>query len=91
MFSYLRTLTTWHCPHSLAAAAAMEPISPARLAHSSKSAAADLLLWAHAGTDRRTDRRTDTVTFHRPCSSNYAAEAISQLLVLLFYYCDVSI
>jgi len=29
-------------------------ISPARWAHSSKPAAADFLLWAHAGTDGRT-------------------------------------
>ena len=39
-------------------------ISPARWAHSSKPAAADFLLWAHAGTDRR----TDTVPSHRSCS-----------------------
>ena len=33
-------------------------ISPAHLAHGSKPAAAGLLLWAHAGTDRRTEGRT---------------------------------
>jgi len=55
------TLTTWHCPHLPAAAAAIYRYSPARRAHSSKPAAvglplwAGLLLWAHAGTDRRTD------------------------------------
>jgi len=31
-------------------------------------AAAGLLLWAHAGTDRR----TDIVSLHRPCSTHYA-------------------
>ena len=37
-------------------------ITPASRAHSSKPAAAGLLLWVYAGTDRR----TDTVPFHRP-------------------------
>ena len=32
--------------------------SPARRAHSSKPTAAGLLLWIHAGTERRTDGRT---------------------------------
>ena len=62
--SYTRTLTTWHYPHSPAATcrAAMNlSISPARRAHSSKPAAAGLLLWARAWTDRWTDRRTATV------------------------------
>jgi len=53
--SYLRTLTTRHCPHSPAArrCCSDRSASPARLAHSSKSAAAGLLLW-----DRQTDGRT---------------------------------
>jgi len=66
VFGYLRTLTKWHCPHSLAA-------RPVIRAHSSKPAAAGLLLWVHAGIDIRTDWRTDTVPFHRPhyaCSAN---------------------
>ena len=36
--------------------------SPARRAHSSKPTAAGLLLWIHAGTDRRTDRQTERRT-----------------------------
>jgi len=72
VLSYLRTLTTWHCPHSPAAcpycrARAMQQsfvISACR-AHSSKPAAAALLLWAHVGTDRP----ADTVQLHRPCSA----------------------
>jgi len=70
--SFLRTLTTWHCPHSPAAAAverrlySNRSISPARRAHSSKPAAAGLLLWAHASLVRRTD------TVHRPCSAYYS-------------------
>jgi len=53
----LHTLTTWHCPHSPAAAAARRQfsnrsISSGRRAHSSKPAAA-------AGWDGRTDRQTD--------------------------------
>ena len=41
------------------------------LSHSSKSALAGLLLWAHAGTDRR----TDTAPLRRPCSACYAGSA----------------
>ena len=41
--------------------------------------AARLLLWAHAGTDRqtkrRTERQTDTVPFHRPSCTHYAGNA----------------
>jgi len=56
VFSYLRTLTTWHCPHSSATrrcwwASAM--ISPARPAHSSKPATASIV--ANAGTDGPTE------------------------------------
>ena len=45
VFSYLRTLTTWHCPHSPAAlrCCSNRSISPARRVHSSKPAAASLL------------------------------------------------
>jgi len=56
VFSYLRTLTTWHCPHSPAARRRFSnrSISPVRRAHSSKPAAAGLLLLAqqHKQTDR---------------------------------------
>ena len=76
VFSYLRTLATWHCPHSPAAAA-----SPARRAHSSKPATAHVLLLAHAETDKRTDRRTDTVPFHRHCSAQYTCSAIHRVTV----------
>jgi len=45
VFSFLRTLTTWHCPRSPVAAAdswpcSCRPIAPARRAYSSKPAAA---------------------------------------------------
>ena len=56
--SFVRTLLTWHCPHSPAACRTNRPIFPVLWAHSSISAAAGLLLWAHAGTDRQTDGRT---------------------------------
>jgi len=46
-------------------------ISPAGRAHSSKPVAAGLLLWAHAGTNGR----TDTVPFHRPRFAYYAGSA----------------
>ena len=56
---YLRMLTTWHCLHLPATSHSCSSwsVSPACQAHSSKLAAAGLLLWllwAHAGTDRRT-------------------------------------
>ena len=78
MFSYQRTLTMWHCPHSPLHAIAAErrpcsnrSISPAHRAHSSKPAA--------AGWYRQTDgHRTVTQTllryagsvnnFHNSCS-----------------------
>jgi len=68
VFSYIRMLTTWHCPHSHAAAAANRSTSPARRAHSSsKLAAAGLLLW--------TDSRTAIVPFRKLCSAYYAGSA----------------
>jgi len=50
-------------------------ISPACRAHGSKPTAASLLLWAHAGTDRR----TDAGQMHRPCSTQYADSAANKL------------
>jgi len=52
VFSFLRTLTAWHCPHLHVAVAECQPcsdrsISPARLQQ----------LWSHAGTDERTSYR----------------------------------
>jgi len=51
----------------------------ARRAHSSKPAAAGLLVWALAETDEQvvswTDRPTDTVPFHRPCSAYIVSSA----------------
>jgi len=46
-------LTTWHRPHSPAAAAAIDRYLLPAGQESSKPAAASLLLWAHAGTDRQ--------------------------------------
>ena len=57
IFSCLRTLTTWHCPRSHAAADERRPCSNestflARQAQSSMNpAAAGLLLWARASPD----------------------------------------
>jgi len=62
-------LTTWHCPHSPAARRCCSnrstsgPLGPQQQTCSSS---VGLLLGAHAGTDRRIDRRTDTVPFRRP-------------------------
>jgi len=63
---YLRTLTTRQCPQSPASrSCSNRSLYPACRAHSSKPAAAGLLLCAHAGTDTR----TDTVPFRRPYSA----------------------
>ena len=51
----------WHCPYSPAArqCCSNRSICPVPAwAHSSTHAAAGLLLWAHAGTDGRTDGQT---------------------------------
>jgi len=49
-------------------------ISPANRAHSSKPAAAGLLLWAHAG-----HRRTDAAPLHKACIAYYAGSANNKL------------
>ena len=83
----LRTLTTWHCPHSSAAAAAVDryhlPAGPT----AANLQQPGLLLWTHAGTDRR----TDTVPFDRPCSAYYARSANNQQdSRCLFIYLNIS-
>jgi len=40
----------------------------------------------HAGTDRRTEERTDTVPLHRPCSAYYAVLPKIELLYSNFAY-----
>jgi len=61
MFSYLRTLTTWHCPNfSLHAAAAVSD---------------QYFLTAGPCLDRQTDGEADTVPFSRPYSVYYACSA----------------
>ena len=86
-FSYLRRLTTWHCPHSSAAAAAVDryhlPAGPT----AANLQQPGLLPWAHAGTDSR----TDTVPFDRPCSAYYAGSANNQQdSRCLFIYLNIS-
>jgi len=78
--SYLRTLTTWHCPHSPAAAAAIDryllPPGPQQQTCNNAFAAVGPC-W-----NRQTERRTDTVPFHRPCSAFYA-ECANEFAYLL--------
>ena len=69
MFSFLRTLTTWHCPHSHAVA--------------TERGRAAIDISCPLGPQQQTcrggfcccgpcwDRRTDTVPLHRPCSAYY--------------------
>ena len=80
VFSFLRTLTTWHYTHSPAVLLRTGSNLSAGRTHSSKPAAAALLLWFHAGTDRR----TDTVPFHRPCFAYYAGSANNQGITPVF-------
>jgi len=77
-FSLLRTLTAWHCPHSPATRrcywllAVQQPIDiscPPGLQQQTCSSG-----FAAVGTDRRTDRETNTVSLHRPCCTYYVAE-----------------
>jgi len=69
----IRTRASTHIRPPHADAGSNRSISSARLAHSSKpSAGAGLLLWTHAGTDRRLEKverlnRTDTMS-HDTCT-----------------------
>ena len=68
-FSYLRTLTTWHCPHSPAAATAIDtfcPPGPQQQTCNSGFAAMDLC-W-----DRQMDGHR---TVSQTCSTYYAGSA----------------
>ena len=78
VFSYLRTLTTWHCPHSPAADAERRPCSNRSISPASSRKPTGLLLRARAGTDRR----TDTVPLHRPCCTYYAGSANETLIIM---------
>ena len=80
LFRYLRTLTTWYCPHSSAAAAEID-----RHLLPTGHKAANRPHAAEAGErDRQTGRRTDTVPFHKPYSAYYAGSA-SEVTTLLRY------
>jgi len=72
VFSYLRKLTMWHCPHLPTAAAECQSCSnwsicPACQAHSSKTSNSGPM---PGQTDTHT---TDIVPLHRPCSTHYAS------------------
>ena len=75
LFSYLRTLKTWHCPHMLLCTmpqcrlCSSRSISPAHWAHSSKPTAC--CCRRQMG---QTDGRTDIVLFHRPCSARISGK-----------------
>jgi len=66
VFSYLRTLTTWHCPLQRSIEICCTP-GISRTRHT--------LLQPANGTDRQTDVRKDTVPFHRPYSAYNADSA----------------
>jgi len=74
VFSNLRMLTTWHCPHSPAAAAAIDRYISCQPGPQQQTCSS---YFAGVGPcwDRETDRRTDTVLFHRPCCAYYAGNA----------------
>ena len=71
VFSYLHTLTTWHCPHSPAAAA----VSNRHLLPTNLQQRGCCCGYVLGHTDGQTDRRTDTVPFHRPCSTYIVGSA----------------
>ena len=70
----LRTLTTWHCCR-----APLHRWAIGRYLLQAGPQAQILPLWPmHVGTNRRTDIRTDTLPFSRPCSAYYAVSADKQ-------------
>ena len=83
VFNFLRTLTTWHCPHSPAARCCWAPgsnrsISPAGRALSNKPAAAACDGRMMGQTDRQTgDKWTDARQLHKPCAAYYVVSAKS--------------
>jgi len=78
VFSKLRQLTTWNCPHSSALQLSAGRAAIHRyLLPAGPTAATGLLLLVHAGTDRW----TDTIPLHRPCSSYYASSANNRSIV----------
>jgi len=84
-YSFLRTLITWHCPHSPAPTAAMNQyLLPAR-----PTAANLQQRICCCGPRRDMDRRTDTVPFHRPCSAQYAGSANNDFCTFLNLSADI--
>jgi len=88
VFSFLRTLTTWHCPHSLLSAgrAAVDryilPVEP-----TAAPAAAGLLLWARAGTPYR---YIDSAP-HSGSASNASKDLAVYLLKLKLTACSAPV
>ena len=78
-FSYPRTLTTWHCPHSPAAAVATHqyilPAGPTAANLQPQGACGQCQVCCCGPMLGQTYGRTDTVPFHRPCSEYYAGSA----------------
>jgi len=70
VFSYLRTLTTWHCPHSPTERRCSSNLLPAGPVHRPAAAVAE---WWDGRTERQTDRQKDARQFHRRCSAYYAS------------------
>ena len=66
VFSYLRTLTTWHCPHSPTGRRCCSN----RSISLANGFAAMGLCWS---------RQTDTVPFHTPCSACYAGSTSNRV------------
>ena len=71
-----RTLTTWHCPHSHAAAA---PIDRYLLPAGPSAANLQQRVCCRGSVLGQTDRRTDTVPLHRPRSAYYAGSANDEM------------
>ena len=80
MFSFLRALTTWHCPHLLLRAvlrprAATTPAVQQSIDISFPPGPQQQTCHTLLQRANGTDSRMDTVPFHRPCSAYCAGSA----------------
>ena len=81
-FRYLRTLTTWHCPHSHTAAVATDQYilhaGPTAANLQQQGACGQCQVCCCGPMRGQTYGQTDTIPFHRPCSKYYAGSASNE-------------
>ena len=73
VFGFLRQLTAWHCPHLLLRAVLRRGwlLSAGRQSVDISCSPGPQQQTRSSGVRRTTDRRTDTVPWHRPCCAYY--------------------